>query len=129
MKTMHYDAVLGQCIYESRQWARLIAFLLEENAFCKARLAEVVAIIGDDASFMKAEEFNEQFLSQDSMFEFLSNELKKHNKLLDKELYIDGESLKRIMKSQRILDRNIKSAEDIFSKTKRRFTLYLLSLL
>ena len=129
MKTMHYDAVIRQCIYESSQWASLLTFIMQENAFCKARLAEVVATIEDDANLLEAEEFNDQFLSQDNMFEFIGRELKKHNKLLEKGLCVDGESLKRIIKSQKILDRNIKSAEDIFSKTKKRFTLYLLSLL
>lgn len=129
MKTIHDDAILQQCIFESNQWARLLSFLKQENAYCKSRLAEVVATIEGDGNLIEAEEFNDQFLSQDSMIDFLANEIKKHNKLLEKELYMHAESLKELIKNQRILNRNIQNAEDIFSKTKRSFTVYLLSLL
>lgn len=129
MKTIHDDVILQQCIFESNQWARLLSFLKQENAYCKSRLAEVVATIEGDGNLIEAEEFNDQFLSQDSMIDFLANEIKKHNKLLEKELYMHAESLKELIKNQRILNRNIQNAEDIFSKTKRSFTVYLLSLL
>lgn len=129
MKTIHDDAILQQCTFESNQWARLLTFLKQENAYCKSRLAEVVAAIESEGNLIEAEEFNDQFLSQDSMIDFLANEIKKHNKLLEKEIYMHGESLKELIKNQRILNRNIQNAEDIFSKTKKSFTVYLLSLL
>lgn len=129
MKTIYDEAILQQCIFESNQWVRLLTFLKQENAYCKSRLAEVVATIENDRNLIEAEEFNDQFLSQDSMIDFLAYEIKKHNKLLEKELYVHGESLKELVKNQRILNRNIQNAEDIFSKTKKGFTVYLLSLL
>jgi hypothetical protein len=129
MKATRSDSSLRQCIYESDQWGRLLAFLKQENAFCKARLAEAVATLDDEGGVEEAEEFNDQFLSQDSMIEYLENELKKHRKLLQKDLYGDEQVLKNIIKSQRIFGRNIQNAEEIFSRTRRRFSIYLLSLL
>jgi hypothetical protein len=116
-------------MYESEQWERLLAFLKQENAFCKSRLAEVVAGIEDDATLIEAEEFNDQFLSQDNMINFLAIELKKHSTLLQRDFPMDGELLKDIIKKQRILTRNIQNAEDIFSRTKKSFSIYLVSLL
>jgi hypothetical protein len=129
MKTTYSDSVIRQCMYESEQWERLLAFLKQENAFCKSRLAEVVAGIEDDATLIEAEEFNDQFLSQDNMINFLAIELKKHSTLLQRDFPMDGELLKDIIKKQRILTRNIQNAEDIFSRTKKSFSIYLVSLL
>lgn len=129
MKAILNDAVLKQCIYELNQWGRLLAFLKEENAFYKSRLSEVVPDIEDEYSLLAAEEFNEQFLLQDNMIDFLSEELKKHDRLLQKDFYIDGASIKGIIKSQRVLSRNFQNAEILFSRTKKSFSVYLLSLL
>jgi predicted nucleotidyltransferase len=128
MKATRSDSSLRQCIYESDQWGRLLAFLKQENVFCKSRLAEAVATLDDEGSVEEAEEFNDQFLSQDSMIEYLENELKKHRKLLQKDLYGDEQVLKNIIKSQRMLGRNMQNAEEIFSRTRRRFSIYLLTL-
>ena len=59
MKTIHDDAILQQCIFESNQWARLLTFLKQENAYCKSRLAEVVATMESEGNLIEAEEFNE----------------------------------------------------------------------
>lgn len=129
MKAIYSDSVLRQCVYESEQWGRLLAFLKQENAFCKSRLAEVVAAIEDESVLSEAEEFNDQFLSQDNMIDFLTSEIKKHSKLLQRDLYADEESLKAIIRNQRMLAHNIQKAEEIFLRTRKSFSIYLVSLL
>ena len=129
MKTMHPDSMLRQLIYESEEWGRLLAFLKQENVYYKSRLAEIVNAIADEETIAKAENFNEDFLSQDRIIDFLTDELKTQVKLLEKDLYVDGGMFKDVMRHQKKLRTDIEKAEDIFSGTKRNFSGFLNSLL
>ena len=129
MKTMYPGSMLRQFIYESEEWGRLLAFLKQENVYYKSRLAEIVNAIDDEETIAKAENFNEDFLSQDRIIDFLTEELKTQAKLLEKDLYVDGGVFKDVMRHQRKLRTDIEKAEDIFSGTKRNFSGFLNSLL
>lgn len=129
MKTMYPDSMLRQLIYESEEWGRLLAFLKQENYYYKSRLAEIVNAIEDEETIAKAENFNEDFLSQDRIIDFLTDELKTQVKLLEKDLYVDGGMFKDVMRHQKKLRTDIEKAEDIFSGTKSNFSGFLNSLL
>lgn len=129
MKTMYPDSTLRQLIYESEEWGRLLAFLKQENVYYKSRLAEIVNAIEDEEIIAKAENFNEGFLSQDRIIDFLTDELKTQVKLLEKDLYVDGGVFKDVMRHQKKLRTDIEKAVDIFSGTKRNFSGFLNSLL
>jgi hypothetical protein len=129
MKTLCPDSILRQFIYESEEWGRLLAFLKQENVYYKSRLAEVVNTADDDDIIAEAEKFNEDFLSQDRIIDFLMEELKNHNKLFQKDWYIDGELFKDVMRHQKKLRTDIEKAEEIFSGTKKNFSGFLASLL
>ena len=129
MKTMYPGSMLRQFIYESEEWGRLLAFLKQENVYYKSRLAEIVNAIDDEETIAKAENFNEDFLSQDRIIDFLTEELKTQAKLLEKDLYVDGGVFKDVMRHQRKLRTDIEKAEDILSGTKRNFSGFLNSLL
>ncbi|HVX00605.1 MAG TPA: hypothetical protein VHA52_09260, partial [Candidatus Babeliaceae bacterium] len=126
---MYPDSTLRQLIYESEEWGRLLAFLKQENVYYKSRLAEIVNAIEDEEIIAKAENFNEDFLSQDRIIVFLTDELKTQVKLLEKDLYVDGKVFKEVMKHQKKLRNDIEKAVDIFSGTKRNFSGFLNSLL
>jgi hypothetical protein len=72
-----------------------------------------------------AEKFQDEFLSQDRMILYLSEELTKQNKLLQRELYEDGELFKEADKSQKKLRQDFKKAEELFGKVKETFSDYL----
>lgn len=129
MKTMYPDSTLRQLIYESEEWGRLLAFLKQENVYYKSRLAEIVNAIEDEEIIAKAENFNEDFLSQDRIIDFLTDELKTQVKLLEKDLYVDGGVFKDVMRHQKKLRTDIERAVDIFSGTKRNFSGFLNNLL
>lgn len=129
MKTMYPDSILHQFIYESEEWGRLLTFLKLENFFYKSRLAEAVNTMDDEEIVAEAEEFNEEFLSQDRMFYFLTEELASHNKLLQKDTNLDGELVKDVIRSQKKLRMDVEKAEEIFFGTKRNFSGFLNSLL
>lgn len=129
MRTMHPDSILRQFIYESEEWSRLLVFLKQENVFYKSRLAEVVNAVDDDEFVEQAEKFNEDFLSQDNIIVFLTEELKTHHKLLQKDWYGDDESFKDVLRHQKKLRNDIEKTEEIFSGTKKNFSGFLNSLL
>lgn len=129
MKTMYPDPILRQFVYESEEWGRLLAFLKQENVFYKSRLAEALNTVEDDEFVEEAEKFNEDFLSQDRIIDFLTEELNAHNKLLQKDWYVDGEVLKDVIRHQKRLRTDIEKAEEIFSGIKKNFAGFLNSLL
>ena len=124
MKTRYPDAMVRQFIYESEEWGRRLVFLKQENSFCKSRLAEMVDAIADNNALIIAEKFNDEFLSQDGIINFLIDELKKQQKLLEKHSYPDSE-LPEIINNQEKLRNDIQKAELIFSTNKKSFSVYL----
>jgi len=129
VRAMYPDSILRQFIYETENWSRLVAFLKQENVSYKSRLAEVVNEVDDEGAVAEAEKFNEDFLSQDGIVDFLTEQLKSQNQLLQKDLHLHPEWLKDVITCQKKLRTDIEKAEKIFSGTKRNFDSYLDSLL
>lgn len=129
MKTVYPNSILRQFMYESEEWGRLLAFMKQENVFYKSRLAEIVNESDDEETITKAENFNEDFLSQDRIIGFLSDEVKRQSKLLQKDLHLDGEILNDVIRHQKKLRSDIEKTEEIFSGIKRNFSGFLISLL
>lgn len=129
MNTVYPELILHQFVYESDEWARLLTFLKQENVFYKSRLAEVVNNVDDENIVAEAEKFNEDFLSQDRIIDFLTDELEIHNKLLQQEWYLDDDLLKDVIRHQKKLRVDVEKAEEFFSGTKKNFSGFLNSLL
>jgi hypothetical protein len=129
MNTVYPEPILHQFICESDEWARLLNFLKQENVFYKSRLAEVVNNVDDENIVAEAEKFNEDFLSQDRIIDFLTDELESHNKLLQQEWYLDDDLLKDVIRHQKKLRVDVEKAEELFSGTKKNFSGFLNSLL
>lgn len=128
MRTINPESILYQFLYESEEWGRLLAFLKQENVFYKSRLAEMVSTTDDEDVIIQAEKFNEDFLSQDRIIEFLTEELKNQNDLLQKDLYLDGAMMKDVIRHQKKLKTDIEKAEEIFSGIRKNFSGFLNSL-
>jgi hypothetical protein len=122
---MYPHPLIRQFIYEAESWKRLLAFLRQENVSFKTRLAEIVNDSTDNDLVAAAERFQDEFLSQDRMLLFLSEELAKQNKLLERELYEDGELFKEVNKNQKKLREDFKKAGELFAKVKEAFSDYL----
>lgn len=125
MKPKYPGGIIHQYVYETEEWGRLLAFLKQETVFYKSRLAEVVNNIRDDQVLLAAEKFNDEFISQDRITEFLLSELHRQNKLLEKDLHLDGGLLGEAIRNQKKLRSDVKKAEEIFAKTKSDFAGYL----
>ena len=117
--------IVQQLIYETETWTRLIGFIRDENSYFKMRLAEVVSASEDHKVIEQAEKFQEEFLAQDRIILYLSDELKKQNNLLDKDLNADENFLQEAIKNQNKLRKEIKKAEGLFKELKDQFISYL----
>lgn len=119
------NPIVQQLTYEAETWVRLIGFIRDETTYFKMRLAEVVSANVDDKVVEQAEKFQEEFLAQDRIIIYLSDELKKQNKLLEKDMNADENILQEAIKNQNKLRREIKKAEGLFKELKDKFIGFL----
>jgi hypothetical protein len=103
----------------------LLAFFLVENIYFKTRLAELLNSKDDEDVIENGEKFQDEFLSQDRILSFLVSEVKRQTKLLERDLYEDGELFKGVLKNQKKLRKDIKTAENLFTELKETFSDYL----
>lgn len=117
--------IVQQFVYETESWNRLIGFIRDETTYFKMRLAEVVSASEDNGVVEQAEKFQEEFLAQDRIIIYLSDELKKQNKLLEKDLNAGDIFLQEAIKNQNKLRKEIKKAEGLFKELKDQFIGFL----
>ena len=110
IRKMSQAIVIRQYVYETDNWRRLLAFFIQENVSLKTRLAEVVDSILDKEDLDIIEKFQEEFLAQDTVVTFLSDELNQQVKLLERDVYEDGELFKEVVKHQKKLRKEIKKS-------------------
>ena len=118
--------VLQQFTFELESWQRSLAFQLEELVYFKNRLAEIIPSIEDGENLLVVENFQEQFLTQEKIIEYLTTELKAQTRLFEKDLYFDGEILLSVVKSQKELRKEMGKAEEYFTGVKNRFVQFLI---
>lgn len=102
----------------------MMNFISQENINYKNRLAEVLNSDSLTADLPRFEYFNEEFISQDKIVEYLKAELKKHHKLLQEETSLLTQ-LKQIKLAQEKLRREVKVEEELFQHLKEEFSAYL----
>lgn len=122
---MAVPSVIQQYVYETDNWECLLTFFIQENVSFKTRLAEVVDVILDNEDLAIVEKFHEDFLSQDRIISFLSYELHKQKKMLERNLNEDEALFKEVIINHEKLRSEIKKAEQMFNKMKQEFLDYL----
>lgn len=64
-----------QYIFENSAWIRLIEYLNQENTHMKNRLSEIIEQIPDRESLAVAEQFQNQFLTKDDLYDHMIHAL------------------------------------------------------
>lgn len=116
--------VISQYVYETESWNRLLAYYIQENISFKNRLSEIIEVKDDKKTLETAEKFHDEFISQDRMISYLSNELQSQAKLLEHSKDSNGLNLKEIIKNHEKLSSDIKKAERLFALLKEEFGQY-----
>ena len=122
---MSHIRVIQQYTYEVNSWERLLAFFLVENIYFKTRLSEILSNAEDEELLLSGEQFQEEFLEQDKILLFLCDEIKRQKKLLERDLYEDGELFTEVIKHQKRLRNDIRKEEALFIKIKNTYSDFL----
>jgi hypothetical protein len=110
---------------ESDWWKRKLEFLAEENIHLKMDLGDLLKDIEDDPGMLEQiENFHNSFIKEDEAITLLRNEIRIYDKLLLKDLYVDGEMVHDVIRRQKKLRERIRKEEKAFNELKFAFYNY-----
>lgn len=122
---MFPELVIQQYIYEAECWERLLNYILQENICFKNRLAELAAGDLEAYDLFSAEKFQDQFLSQDRIISYLTDEVNLQRQQLGHAIGQDGLISIDLMMHHKRLRNDLYRTEQLFMKMKDEFLLYL----
>jgi hypothetical protein len=122
---MFPELVIQQYVYEAECWDRLLNYILQENICFKNRLAEVAGSELDGNVLSSAEKFQDEFLSQDRIISYLTDEVSIQRSQLGHAIGQDGLISIDLMMHHKRLRNDIYRTEQLFMKLKDKFLLYL----
>jgi hypothetical protein len=120
---------LKQLQYENETWKRLLGFMTDENVHMKNRVSEVLAHSTDKSLLEQLEDFLTRFIKEDEWIGLLRNQAAELDKLLVKEIFMDGKTMKEAVAKLGKIRGNIEVAEKQFDSLKEEFDNYLLSII
>jgi hypothetical protein len=116
---------LRQFEYESHTWKRLLAFIIDENIRLKNRLSEILSNGFNKNLLEDLENFNSRFVKEDELIGLIRNEVAELDKLMMREIFLDGNIIEEIGRKLKIIRNNIQIAEREFTKVNIEFNNYL----
>lgn len=108
------NLILLQLNYEIESSKRLLNFISDENVHLKHRLAEVAKDNSEITILSEMEDYLNEFVAQDELINLLKNDIAKTEKRLVSKIDDDGEILKDVYASFRLLQSNILKTEELF---------------
>ena len=130
MRTIKNDRMPGIKLRLLRQerdtWKRILEFMTEENIHLKNRLSEILKGDLEHDLLMTAEIFQNSFVREDELIRLLRKDVFAFDQLLAREIYEDGAIVNKVMKSFKVIRKNISESETQFNQLKYQFSNYLL---
>ena len=106
-------------------WKRSLGFMMEENAHLKGKISDLVKN-GINSGFLETlESFQNRFIREDELISVLRDEVKGFEKLLNKETFADGRTIKQAIRKSKQTREHIEIAKEAFSKLQTEFHNYL----
>lgn len=117
-------------MHEYQAWTRALDFLLQENAYLKTRLAQVLDTSTDKHLVIEAEYFHALFLQNDDVIREMQRDVREQQEFL-RSLSDSNSTVsdKVIHKKQVKLRNEMEHFERKFTQVKNEFNRYLVSLL
>lgn len=123
---MDSNLKVRQFKHESETWKRNLEFMMQENAYLKNRLSEVLDTISNDEDILNAaEEYQNHFIREDESFHLLRRDIAELDHLLNREIYEDGMLKKEVVFKKKKLSKEIETSIKEFNKMKFDFNSYL----
>lgn len=117
---------IGEFQKESEAWKRSLAFLLQENAYLKLRLGELVNNNTGNGEFLEAiEHYQNRFLRKDEIIRLIQQDVSQLDQMLLRDLNQDEAALKDVQFRQKKYRKEIRSLESAFNKLKVQFNNFL----
>lgn len=118
---------VDQFIHENLTWERALNFYLQENAFLKTRLSQVLDEHGEELFVAQAEQFQNKFIHRDEYIKDIKEDIIASRKLLTG--YLSGKMTdeKKMVDKQQKLRNEMIYVENDFSALKKEFNQYLVS--
>ncbi len=119
---------VDQFLHENLTWDRALDFYLQENAFLKTRLSQVVDKNTGKEFVLLAERFNNSFIHNDECIKDLQKDIYTLQKLLRQK--IDGSVVdeNKMVRQQNKLRNEMGFFEKDFAQLKNEFNQYLFTL-
>lgn len=115
---------LQQLQYESNTWKRLLGFMTEENVHLKNRLSQILKEKFNADLLEEAEIFQSNFIKEDELIGLLRNDIAELDKLLEREMFEDGNTIKEVKRKLQKIRSNMEIAEKQFGTLKSGFNSY-----
>lgn len=117
-------------MHEYQAWTRALDFLLQENAYLKTRMSQVLDTSADKHLVEQAEHFHTLFLENDDVIREMLRDVRAQQEFL-KNLSDSNSTVsdKVIQKKQSRLRNEMEHFERKFTQVKNEFNRYLVSLL
>lgn len=119
---------IRQFQYESESWKRTLAFMTDEMIHLKNRLSEVLRGKIDATRLITAENFQTCFITQDDLIALLKSDIADFDKLLVKEIYLDGAIIAHVKMKLKNIGMRMRTAEDRFNDMKMAFNNQLMEM-
>jgi nicotinamide mononucleotide adenylyltransferase len=115
---------LQQLQYESNTWKRVLGFMTEENVHLKNRLSQILKEKFNAELLEEAEVFQSNFVKEDELISLLRNDIVELDKLLEREMFEDGNTINEVKRKLQKIRSNMEIAEKQFGTLKSVFNSY-----
>lgn len=120
---------IEQRLHENLSWERTLDFCLQENAFMKTRLAEVLDDVADKEMIVLAEYFHNSFIHNDDSIKELKADIVWEQRKMKEMIQQSKTEDLNLVKRHKKLSNETGNFEKNFSNLKGEFNRYLSSLL
>jgi hypothetical protein len=118
-----------QYLHENMGFQRALDFYLQENAFLKTRLAQVIDNNADPDFLPLAEHYQNNFVHNDDCIRVMQGDIMKLQRLLKDSIAGKYADIKTLANQHKKLQQEMVQFESSFSEQKKQFNRYLVTLM
>lgn len=120
------QSAIKQFQHESDSWKRKLEFLLQENAYLKNRLAELLNEQKIDRGIVEsAELYLNRFIRKDEIIFLFRNDIAEFDEMLKNENYEDRVLVKAIEHKNKMMSKELQKLDTTFKNLKIQFNNFL----
>lgn len=124
-KNLSPDRLPHPFFREVEDWQRTLTLQRDELLYFQNRLAELINTSSNPDSLVVAEQFQEEFLQQERIVDFMAGELNNQLQLLQQSLNTGRAISPAAEAGQLNLRREFAKAKELFTLSKTNFLLYI----